>query len=870
MSNEPGILPKPVPFGKYYLLERINVGGMAEVYKAKTFGVEGFERLLAVKKILSSIAEDESFITMFIDEAKIAGQLSHPNIAQIFDLGKVDDSYFIAMEYISGKDVKTIFERARRLGEKVDIPRVCYLIMKVCEGLAYAHDKNDSQGNPLNIVHRDISPQNILLSYEGEVKIIDFGIAKATGKQSQTQVGILKGKFSYMSPEQVRGLHVDHRSDLFSLGIVLYELLTLERLFLGESDFDTLEKIRKVEMSPPSLYNPHIPKELEDIVLKALAKSPDERYQDAHELAEALERFMRNQGYYFTNKDLANSMKEAFSADIEFENKKIEYYRGLNLTAPTEEGEARLEPPEGADDGGGLEWGEEEMETQIFDRSSDAVEAITESQIVYAEDADFIEVDEDEEVGDGDETIEYNRWDIQESFEQREIDTGQNPSFDANVDRHSQPQSPSSRRSHDTDQIGLPQQRREPQVTVQSMSPRAANKRNPLLVVAAVAALVIAVGLGVYFVTQSDSKPAIVFETEPEVVDIFINGDKVHSGKTPFTHEVAPGETEIRIVSDGHKAYTKSLELEPGNTYSLNQTLELAAPTKGGLFVKSEPSGATIEIDGEERDEKTPLTLEDLEAGEYTVKLSHEDYFPAEETVEVDGEVEELSVELRPKQISVTVRSTPRRARFAVYDVDADERVARGRTPETVEELAGDKKYRIVVDKSGFEDWEKILEPGVEREHNFEAELEREQRKKTTRSGSRVAAKDNNSGSQSGSSSGGSRSGSDSKPGGSDSKPGGSDSKTDSASGSGASAKTGGDSKPDKKEPAGTGTLSIASKPVARVHINGKDTGRYTPIINFKIKAGKHKVKLVNEEFGLNKTYYVDVAPGASEKLINR
>ncbi|MFW5968599.1 MAG: serine/threonine protein kinase, partial [Persicimonas sp.] len=206
MSKEPGILPKPIPFGKYYLLERINVGGMAEVYKAKTFGVEGFERLLAVKKILSSIAEDESFVEMFIDEAKIAGKLSHPNIGKIFDLGRADGSYYIAMEYISGKDLKTIFERARRLGEKVDIPMVCYILMKVCEGLGYAHEKTDSQGNPLNIVHRDVSPQNILLSYEGEVKIIDFGIAKATGKQSQTQVGILKGKFSYMSPEQVRGL----------------------------------------------------------------------------------------------------------------------------------------------------------------------------------------------------------------------------------------------------------------------------------------------------------------------------------------------------------------------------------------------------------------------------------------------------------------------------------------------------------------------------------------------------------------------------------------------------------------------------------------------------------------------------------------
>jgi serine/threonine protein kinase len=293
--------------------------------------VEGFERLLAVKRILDSIAEDEVFIKMFIDEAKIAGQLNHPNIAQIFDLGRVDGSYFIALEYVSGKDLRTLWERMVSLGEHGDVFMACHMVMKVCEALQYAHDKRDAAGNELNIVHRDISPQNILISYEGDVKIIDFGIAKAQGKSSQTQVGILKGKFSYMSPEQVRGLHVDHRADIFSLGIVLYELLTVTRLFLGESDFDTLEKIRKVEMSPPTLYNPHIPRELEDIVLKSLAKSPDERYQSGSELHDALEQFLRNQSSYYGTKDLATYMKGAFVAEIELERKKLDYYRTINI-----------------------------------------------------------------------------------------------------------------------------------------------------------------------------------------------------------------------------------------------------------------------------------------------------------------------------------------------------------------------------------------------------------------------------------------------------------------------------------------------------------------------------------------------------------
>src|SRR5678809_1603796 len=201
-------LKKPIQFGKYYLLDRINVGGMAEVWRAKAFGVEGFERLLAVKRILPNIAEDEEFITMFIDEAKIAVQLQHANIAQIFDLGKVDESFFIALEYVHGRDLRSIFDRMRNKGESLPIAMACYVTMQVCEGLDYAHNKRDGQGRELNLVHRDISPQNVLIGYEGEVKLIDFGIAKAAGKASKTQAGILKGKFGYMSPEPVSYTHL--------------------------------------------------------------------------------------------------------------------------------------------------------------------------------------------------------------------------------------------------------------------------------------------------------------------------------------------------------------------------------------------------------------------------------------------------------------------------------------------------------------------------------------------------------------------------------------------------------------------------------------------------------------------------------------
>ena len=275
---------------------------------------------------------------MFIDEAKIAVQLTHANVAQIFDLGKVSDSFFIAMEFVRGKDLRAIFDRVRKRGETVPVPMACYCIMKVCEGLDYAHNKKDAASRPLNLVHRDVSPQNVLISYDGEIKLIDFGIAKAANKAGKTQAGILKGKFGYMSPEQVRGLPLDRRSDVFSVGIVLYELLTGERLFVGESDFSTLEKVRNVEIMPPSTYNRKIPEELEQIVLKALAKDVDDRYQTAMDLHDDLQSFMYTSGNFFARKDLAAYMRKSFQDEITREEARDEEYRKIKAPGQGDSG----------------------------------------------------------------------------------------------------------------------------------------------------------------------------------------------------------------------------------------------------------------------------------------------------------------------------------------------------------------------------------------------------------------------------------------------------------------------------------------------------------------------------------------------------
>ncbi len=320
---------QPIPFGNYLLLDRANIGGMAEVWRGKTFGAGGFERLVAIKRILPSIAEDKEFISMFIDEAKITVQLTHANIAQVYELGHIANSYFIAMEYIPGKDMRAIFDRCRKKGEPAPIPLTCYVVGKLCEALDYAHRKKDGMGRDMNIVHRDVSPQNVLISYEGEVKVIDFGIAKAAGRANQTQAGILKGKFAYMSPEQIRGLPLDRRSDIFAIGVCLYEMLTGERLFVGDSDFSVLEKVRKAEVLPPSTYNRRVSETLERIVLKALAREVEDRYQYASELADDLQRFLITSDSLFSRKDLMQYMKSTFAEEVEREKLRLQDYADI-------------------------------------------------------------------------------------------------------------------------------------------------------------------------------------------------------------------------------------------------------------------------------------------------------------------------------------------------------------------------------------------------------------------------------------------------------------------------------------------------------------------------------------------------------------
>ncbi|MDD9967935.1 MAG: protein kinase [Myxococcales bacterium] len=301
---------RPILFGKYQLLSQIARGGMAEVWKAKAHGVEGFEKVLVIKRILPDLSENPRFVEMFINEAKIAVTLSHANIVQVFDLGHADGSYFIAMEYVAGMDLAATLKLLSRGPQQMAPELAVYITSELVKGLDYAHRRRDDQGSLLNIVHRDVSPQNVLLSFEGEVKLTDFGIAKARSlAQAVTELGVVKGKYSYMAPEQLMGGALDARADVFAAGILLYECLTGENPFQANSTYDTLQRIRSGDVTPVQSLAPAVDDEVAAIVKRAMAFDPADRYETAGHLYEDLIQFLYSSGKHFGARVLSEQLR---------------------------------------------------------------------------------------------------------------------------------------------------------------------------------------------------------------------------------------------------------------------------------------------------------------------------------------------------------------------------------------------------------------------------------------------------------------------------------------------------------------------------------------------------------------------------------
>jgi len=669
-----GVLSKPIPFGDYFLLEKINTGGMAEVYKAKTFGVEGFERIVAVKKILPSIAEDKEFISMFIDEAKISVQLTHANIAQIFDLGNIDGQYYIAMEYVPGRDLRVIYDRCVRTGEKLDVGAVCHIISKLCEGLDYAHNKRDSNGDPLGIIHRDISPQNVLISYEGECKLIDFGIAKAANKSSATQVGILKGKFSYMSPEQVAGkTKIDRRSDVFALGIVLFELLTLKRLFLGSSDFSTLEKIRKVEVSPPTLYNPNIPEELEDIVLKALEKDVTLRYQTANELQEALQRFMFHQNIYYTAKDLSEFCRRLFAQEIALEQKKTEFYRELTKEV-LEQSRQGIE----ADD-----------DTSFYDKqhvpkmSGVQYERISAEpapkQAIYAELDDF-------EPPPGD-NIVYSSKSSQSEDKLKEL-ASVPVVIDANL--------PPPRKSMSIMDPVIVNKGRE---TI--MSPPVQKKSSRKLFMTIIMMLLGVIMTLCVLWLMRDS-----FDTRTGLVNLVIQpeGVKIHleidgqpnatvSGEVKINGLSTRDKTRYRISADGFESMEGSFLA----TETSEEILLQLKPLMAELQIQVDLDMAEVYLNGRLLEGNRAFSIRDLSPGDHLILVRKEGFKTEERSIILrQGDQKRLAFKMRPAFASIRVMSEPWETTFTLRNRRTGEE-RKGKTGDIIDRLPIDDEYDVII-----------------------------------------------------------------------------------------------------------------------------------------------------------------------------
>jgi serine/threonine protein kinase len=910
-------LNKPIPFGKYYLLERINVGGMAEVFKAKTVGVEGFERIVALKRILPSIAEDEEFITMFIDEAKIAVQLQHANIAQIFDLGKVDDSYFIALEYVNGRDLRGIFDDLRKQGQVMPMPQVCHLIMQLCEGLDYAHNKRDAQGRDLNLVHRDVSPQNVLIGYEGEVKLIDFGIAKAAGKASKTQAGILKGKFGYMSPEQVRGLPIDRRSDIFALGIVLYEMLTSERLFIGESDFSTLEKVRNVEIIPPSSFNSDIPDKLERIVLKALEKNVEDRYQNAIDLHDDLQMFMHSVGQFASRKDLSAWMKRTFADDIPQEGESadsdddVEEIEEVELLRTS--GERPTAALAGSDDEE-FGWDEEERETQIFDKDPDQLDPAAGNASFLTEGGDkTVAMAPSEallaEMGEAFEASVPTRPTVQAaaaraqaaSLRKTHMGVGGDPEATplpppsafpafaapgAGVSRKSgsvpiagtaeparspfdlpkpvfrqtlmggvqaptmpSPNLPSGRGpAYPTFQpsqpsqgmqggglpvpnfpgIGFPGAPVQPQAqyapSLDMYGPEAVSLRAPsrLKYYVAFVLFMIAGGGGAYMFMTRPGKLQVA--VKPQDARLAIDGVVITSDP-PFQLEKRPRVYRLSVSRPGYVTRTQDVEISAGQSGHMDIDLEPSPDT--GFDLTSQPSGGLVWLDGQ------PLAID--EAGKQATTNFHASRIaPGPHVIEIRGNPQYQiwrqeflqepgrTVRLHADLVSVGVAArptTPRGAQFPVQPQPAQPQAAQPQAaqpqaaPPTTQVTVGDKS------KSGKHGGSKPTTGG---DDVFESmKVGPSDKKAKPKSG---AAGDDDIFETQG--------------------------KTDSA-GSG-----------------GTCVATISSKPWAEVSIDGKPTGKITPLVNYSIPCGKHRVTFKNADLMIERNESVTLKAGQPFKKI--
>lgn len=654
----------PKPFGKYFLIEKLATGGMAEIYKAKTFGVDGFEKILAIKRILPHCAVDKEFISMLVDEAKLSVLLSHTNIVQVYDLGKVGDDYFISMEFINGINLREVLNRAKEISEKFSEEIVVYILSETCKGLDYAHSKKDNESKPLNIVHRDISPQNILLSFEGEVKIVDFGIAKAAMNISHTMAGILKGKISYMSPEQALGKPIDRKTDIFSTGLILYELLTGEKLFTGETQFEVLKKIRTTRLNENS-FPDSIPIGLRKILAKALAYSVKERYDNAGDMQIDLTRYLYSTYIDFTPRKLSSLMRKLFAQEIQIKTGEVKpddvaidsKTRSVMIDAVAQQNLVHRDNDEVT--GGFVE----KQPTQTF------IESFISGQ--------------DEGSGSGNGVPEITRTGLEQVMV---------------------PPKPAPK--------AAPPAKAKPAVAAKPATPAAAKapgKSKKWLVYPFAALLLLAAGTTAYFKTDwFKSKPPPVqitgvlqINSTPAGAQVFLN-EKDSGQVTPATlKDLKVGEAQkITLKKSKFKDWTQTLSLADQNPVTLNPTLDVIPV--GTIKVVTTPPGAKIFIDGKDSGKVSPFSFEELPLSQtVSLRIELDKHRPVEERVTVYS-IEPMEINKKLEEIlmgPIKVSSTPPGARIFLNSNDTGLS-----TPATLPDQEVGKRYTVRLARQGYQD----------------------------------------------------------------------------------------------------------------------------------------------------------------------
>ncbi len=618
-----GIPDAPEEFGPYVIYERLGLGGMATVHRAKKTGIAGFERGVALKRLLSHLAEDAVFVESFIREAKVASLLLHPNIAQIYDFGRIGGIYYIAMEHVDGFDVRKLLRHANRTGEPIPLGVVMSILIELCDALEYAHTFPDETGQPIGIVHRDVSPSNLIVASTGHIKVIDFGIAKASSRQLKTESGRVKGKLGYMSPEAAMGNVMGPVSDMFSVGVVAHELLTARPLFSAKTDFETMLRIREGEIYPPSRRNPLVSQQLDDVVLGALERDAYARIQTAGQMRAMLEQVATRTGLRHSVRDVAEYAQsiprgdEGRPSGAAITNNSP--FSRAQVTGPSPLRPSRPPPAFQAqpDDDNGDVW------------ADDQPNPLPLSAIAAAQDQDFSVPTNATANLRPNYTPPQGRLPMQS---QQSGSFAPQPSQPSGQSAHFAPQ-PSQQSGQFAPQPSQQSGQFAPQPSQQFAPPPAPQQSSKAALVVVGALLLGGAGViaWVLFKKPDVAPPATVsFAIEPSDAVIDINGK---SGAFS-TLELPAGMYSVSIHKPGYKPWTNSVTLTAGSPQNVAVTLDRG---KAHLVIDSTPPGLGVTLDGTALGSVTPFDA-DIATGDHVLAVRRgNDEWTQRFTADLDG-----------------------------------------------------------------------------------------------------------------------------------------------------------------------------------------------------------------------------------------